>query len=217
YQPKSPLMQMIVLYAGITNTINLMLDNKRLFDETILSLEGKADEAAELTLNSPAEFIMIPENLSSIVIGKKLFEEYLRPYHEKWNKKIRARGKYSFIHFDGCLRGLLKEVASEAIFCNEAMTPEPGGDLPVEEFSKYVDSDSIMWGGLPGILFVPSVNDDDFEKYVLKVIRLMTSEPRYVLGIADQIPPDGIIERVKKVTELIEKYAIYHDKEPEKK
>lgn len=91
----------------------------------------------------------------------------------------------------------------------EAMTPKPAGDLEIEEFSDYVKSDSIMWGGIPGGLFTPSVSDEEFEEFVIRVIKTMVSEPRYVLGIADQIPPDGIIDRVKKVSELVEKYGVY--------
>ena len=31
----------------------------------------------------------------------------------------------------------------------------------------------------------------------------MVKEPRYVLGVADQVPPDGLEERVKRVGELV--------------
>lgn len=40
----------------------------------------------------------------------------------------------------------------------------------------------------------------------------MTEEPKYVFGIADQIPPDGIIERVGRVSDLVEKYGLYKDR-----
>lgn len=209
YQPRSPLMRFMILYAGVTNTVNLMMDYRKLFDEVIKILEYKSDEAAEITLASPAEFIMIPENLSSDIVGKNFFEEYLRPYEEKWNKKIKSKGKYSFIHMDGYLKGLLKEVSTVGFSVIEAMTPKPLGDIEVSEFSDYVKSGVISWGGIPGTFFAPSVGDEEFEAFALKVIKVMVSEPRYVLGIADQIPPDGIIERVKTISNLVEKYGLY--------
>ncbi|MCL5772013.1 MAG: hypothetical protein M1479_07050, partial [Actinobacteria bacterium] len=131
------------------------------------------------------------------------------PYEEKWNEKIKAKGKYSFIHMDGYLKGLLKEVSEAKFSVIEAMTPKPVGDINIDEFSNYVKSDSIMWGGIPGALFTPSTSNEYFEEFVKKVIGVMISEPRYVLGIADQIPPDGIIERVKIVSDLVERYGIY--------
>ncbi|MCL4384840.1 MAG: hypothetical protein M1326_00790 [Cyanobacteria bacterium] len=209
YLPRSPLMQFIVEYAGIVNTVNIMMTDKKLFNETMKILEYKSDEAAEIALGSPAELLMIPENLSSDLVGKNFYEEYLRPYEEKWNEKIKAKGKYSFIHMDGYLKGLLKEVSEAKFSVIEAMTPKPVGDINIDEFSNYVKSDSIMWGGIPGALFTPSTSNEYFEEFVKKVIGVMISEPRYVLGIADQIPPDGIIERVKIVSDLVERYGIY--------
>lgn len=209
YLPRSPLLSLMISHAGVTNTINLMMDHPKLFDETIKVLGHKADEVSDVALNSPAEFIMIPENLTSDMVGKIFYEKYIRAYEEKWNKRIKSKDKYSFIHFDGYLKGLLKEVSTAGFSVIEAMTPKPIGDLEINEFSNYVKSDSIMWGGIPGSFFTPSISDKEFEEFVLKVINVMVSEPRYVLGIADQVPPDGIIERVKTVSDLVEKYGIY--------
>lgn len=209
YQPRSPFMQLIVLFSGISNVVNLMMEDGKLFAETIEVLKSKSDEAAEIVLRSPAEFIMIPENLSSEMVGKKFYEEYLRQYETEWCSKIKSNGKYSFIHMDGSLKGLLKEVSSAGFSVIEAMTPAPVGDLEVSEFDNYIRGDTVMWGGLPGALFIPSFDDEKFEEFVVQVIKIMVLNPRYVLGIGDQLPPDGIIERVKVVSELVNKYGVY--------
>jgi uroporphyrinogen-III decarboxylase len=211
YTRRSPLIRLMIFYIGVTNTINFMMDYPRLFNEVMKVLEYKTDEATELAMDSPSEFIMIPENLSSDVVGKNFYEKYLRPYEEKWNKKIKSRGKYSFIHMDGYLKGLLKEVSTAGFSVIESLTPEPVGDLKVSQFRDYVKTDTVCWGGIPGALFTPSISEDNFEKFVIDVIKIMTAEPKYVLGIADQIPPDGIIERVKKVSDLVEKYGKYEN------
>ena len=66
-------------------------------------------------------------------------------------------------------------------------------------------------GGIPGVLFTPSSSDEEFERFAITVIKQMVSKPQYVLGIADQIPPDGIIDRIKKITDLVEKYGKYRN------
>ncbi len=208
-QPRSPFQQLVTTFAGLEGTVNLWLEDKVLFDELINLMEIKSDESAKITLESPVEFIMIPENLSSVMVGKKFFNDYLKNYQKKWYKNISNRKKYSMIHFDGTLKGLLGEVAQTNPTVIEAMTPYPLGDLNVEEFKDYVMSDSIMWGGIPGPFFTDSVSDKEFENFVLKTIDIMLSEPRYVLGIGDQIPPDGSIKRIEKVSKLIEKYGSY--------
>lgn len=209
YAERSPFMSLILYYIGITNTINFIMDYPKLFDEVIKILEYKSDEASELTVDSPADFIYVGENLSSDVVGKNFYEKYLRPYEEKWNKRIKKKGKYSFIHMDGYLKGLLKEVSTAGFSVIEAMTPEPVGDLKVSEFRDYVKNDTVCWGGIPGLLFTPLISNEDFEKFVTEVIKIMVREPRYVLGIADQLPPNGIVDRVKRVSDLVEKYGSY--------
>ena len=38
---------------------------------------------------------------------------------------------------------------------------------------------------------------------------IMTKKPRFVLGVADQVPPDGLERRVKRVSELVNKFGKY--------
>ena len=42
-----------------------------------------------------------------------------------------------------------------------------------------------------------------------EVLSVMRREPRYVLGVADQVPPDGLTSRVKRVRELVDRYGAY--------
>jgi uroporphyrinogen-III decarboxylase len=209
YTPKSPLMDMVVLYAGVESTIYCEKDEPDEFKKLMDLMEFKNGQAAQIVVDSAAELIMIPENLSSEVVGKRLFELYMRPYEKKWIKKIKDAGKYSLIHMDGTLRGLVKEIASTGFNVIEAMTTAPVGDIPLEDLHNWVEEDTIIWGGLPGIYFTDLVSDEDFETYVKAALKIMIKKPRYVLGVADQVPPGGIWERIKKVSELVEKYGRY--------
>jgi len=195
---KSPLMDLIHWYAGIVTAINTMVDNRKEFTDIIKTLEIKAEETTKIALKSPSDFMLIPDNLHSDMVGENLFEEFLKPYYKKYSDSAKKAGKYSSIYMDGGLKGLLKEISEINFSVIEAMTPKPAGDLSLDEFEDYVSSDSVMWGGIPGVLFTSSCSDEDFKNFVIKVIKKMTSKPRYVLGIADQIPPDGIIERIYK-------------------
>ncbi len=119
-------------------------------------------------------------------------------------------GIYSFIHIDGTLKGLLKQEASTGFDVLEALTPDPVGDLAIEEWATYVDKpDTILWGGIPGVYFTPVISDQEFDRHIRAVLDVMKSEPRYVLGVADQVPPDGMESRVRRVAELVDKYGEY--------
>ncbi len=207
YLPKSPLMELVALRAGITAVTYAMADAPEEFEETIGVLGKKAYEASEVSLKSPAEFLMIPENLSSEVVGKRLFNQYIRPHDEVWVKRIKAAGKCPFIHIDGTLRGLIREASETGFTVLEAVTPAPVGDIEVEDLWEWVEPGTIIWGGIPGLFFSPLVSNEEFDAFVIRVLKVMTSAPRYVLGVADQVPPRSTFERIARVRPLVEKYG----------
>jgi uroporphyrinogen-III decarboxylase len=180
------------------------------FQELLDVMKNAFDQAAQIAVNSPAEVLMIPENLSSEMVGPDFFEMYMRSYQEKWTSEIKKAGKYSFIHIDGTLAGLLKQEASVGFSVLESLTPHPVGDLRFEELADFAgDSESILWGGIPGAYFTPNISEKEFERHVKHILSIMVKEPRYVLGVADQVPPDGMEVRVKRVGELVEEYGKY--------
>lgn len=209
YAPKSPAMQMIALESGIESFAISLLDAPDEMEETLAVMEKKHDEAAEISVNSPAECIMIPENISSEVVGKAYYEKYIRRYHEKWTQRIRRAGKYSFVHMDGTLKGVIKEVSSAGFDVLEALTPEPVGDIAMGDLKSRVGPQSVLWGGIPGVYFTDLIGDDAFDRFVIDVLAVARSEPRYVLGVADQVPPHARFERIKRVSELVEAHGRY--------
>ena len=201
-------MHLLVLEAGIMSVTMIAMNLPEEFQDLLEVMKHAFDQAAQIAVESPAEVLMIPENLSSEMVGPEFFELYMRAYQEEWTTKIREAGKYSYIHIDGTLAGLLKQEASVGFSVLEALTPHPVGDLKWEDLADYAgDSKSILWGGIPGAYFTPNVSEEEFERHVIGIIEIMLKEPRYVLGVADQVPPDGLEESVKRVGELVEQYG----------
>ena len=210
YLPKSPFMHLLALEAGVMSVTMAALTTPVEFQDLLDTMKKAFDQAAQIAIDSPAEVLMIPENLSSEMVGPDLFELYMQDYQKEWTTKIRDAGKFSFIHMDGTLSGLLKQEASVGFSVLEALTPHPVGDLKFEDLAGFVgESKSIIWGGIPGVYFTECVSNEEFEKHVIHVLSIMVKEPRYVLGVADQVPPDGIESRVRRVAELVEKYGKY--------
>jgi uroporphyrinogen-III decarboxylase len=210
YLPKSPFMHLMALEAGVMAITMAAFTKPDEFQELLGTMKKAFDQAAQIAVDSPAEFLMIPENLSSEMVGPDFFSLYMKDYQTEWTQKIKAAGKYSLIHIDGTLGGLLHEEAGVGFTILEALTPYPVGDLRIEELAGVAgDSASILWGGLPGVYFTASVTDDEFDRHVKQVLSIMVKEPRYVLGVADQVPPDGLESRVKRVAELVEKFGRY--------
>jgi hypothetical protein len=210
YLPRSPLMQMIAVDAGIETVAILAMTEEEEFSDLFESISKSADRAAAIALEAPVDVLMIPENLSAEMVGTSLFERYMRPFQEKWSARVRARGVHSCIHMDGTLRGLLREEASVGLSFIEAMTPTPVGDVSVDDWKECAGSSStVFWGGIPGLYLTALVSDEEFERHVRHVLSIMRREPRYVLGIADQAPPDTLESRIRRVRDLVDRFGRY--------
>ena len=210
YTPRSPFMRMVALDAGIENLLTAYMDAPEEFEETIRVMKRSLDAAVEIAAESPAEILMIPENLSSEVVGVNFFEMFMKDIQTDWVGKIHQAGKYSTIHIDGTLRGLLRQEAAVGYTFIEAMTPAPTGDLKVSEWAGYLrGTDCVAWGGVPGAFFTENVSDEEFDHHVIETLEIMRGNPKYVLGVADQVPPNGTERRIRRVRELVDTHGKY--------
>jgi len=57
---------------------------------------------------------------------------------------------------------------------------------------------------MPGALFAPPFGPDDVRRQVGEVIERHWGSGKFILGVADQLPPNGDIELVRLVGELCE-------------
>ena len=154
YLPKSPFMHLLALEAGVMSVTMAALTAPEEFRDLLDTMKKAFDMAAQIAVDSPAEVLMIPENLSSEMVGPDLFKLYMYDYQKEWTTKIREAGKYSFIHIDGTLTGLLKQEAEVGFTVLEALTPYPVGDMKWEDLEPFVGEfkkHSLGW--YSGIIF----------------------------------------------------------------
>jgi uroporphyrinogen-III decarboxylase len=210
YLPRTPFMRMVAIDSGIENVALIYADAPEAFTRMFAAVTESLDRASQVAVESPAEILMMPENLSAESVGPRFFELFLKDFQTRWSRRIIEAGKFSCIHMDGTLAGLLRQESQVGLTFIEAMTPKPVGDLPVSAWAGYRGgSRTIYWGGIPGSYFTPAVSDREFDRHVREVLAVMRDDRRMVLGVADQVPPDGLEERVARVQDLVERYGTY--------
>jgi len=69
--------------------------------------------------------------------------------------------------------------------------------------------DILLLGGIPGAMFAPPFDRVSMERHVKKLIRIHKDSGKFMLGVADQVPPNGDISLAKLISELIEEYGRY--------
>lgn len=199
-----PLQRMIARVAGVENTYGIYAQNPERFRQVMDEIAESELPLFHILANSPADLIEFPENLSADITGRNFFEQYNMPFYQKRNGLLHAAGKYTSIHNDGMLAATWDMIAPSGFDVVEAVTPAPVGDLEMTELRKKAGEQIVIWGGIPGALFSELYSDAFFEEYLLRLAETFREDARFVFGVADQVPPDGVWQRVKKVRDIVE-------------
>lgn len=200
----APMQKLLSRWAGVETTVALSQDHPEELERTFAVIEQSQEPLVEVLAGCPAEVVILPENLASQVVGESFFRRFNMPYYRKIVERLHAAGKKVAIHIDGGLRPCLGLLSACGFDIAEAVTPAPFGDLPVEELRRATGPDIVIWGGLPGGLFSRNYSDEYFEQFVLNVLR--QADDRFVLGVADQVPPDAVPARIGRVRELVDSH-----------
>jgi len=207
--PRTPFQRLIVIWAGVVNTIRLMMREAEELEETIQVMSEADGPIYEAICESPAPGVYFGENITSDVISPPIFKKYHAPYYRRRAQQLHAAKKFIFVHIDGTLRGVLPLMEETGVDCAQSVTPAPVGDVPVDKLRDVAGPNIIMWGGLPGVYFSRLYPERVLRQMALDVIEHHLKGYKFIMGVADQVPPDGDIKRVKMITKLLEKYAKY--------
>lgn len=206
--PGSPVTELNKSWAGVMGLCYLMADERGEVEKTLAAIAESQERLMRLTEDSPANYVMICENLSGDTMGG-YFDDYMRDYLTRLADRLRSHGKKTLIHIDGALRGALDKIAVTGIDCVDAVTPKPVGDVFLEDLRAMAGPDILLLGGIPGAMFAPPFGPAQMEAHVKKLIKLHKDSGKFMLGVADQVPPNGDIGLVKLIGELVEEHGRY--------
>jgi len=200
--PRSPLASLCVEWAGVENMVYLIADCTEKVRETLRLMEEQEAPVIDALCELAPPLVHFPDNLSSENLTS-FYDEYMAAAHRRRLERLHAAGVKCAVHLDGTIRGLLPKLVDAGFDAIEALTPKPVGDLDVREIAQVAGSDSvILWGGVPGAMFAPPFTWDDMKAHVEDSLESWDGRP-FVVGVADQVPPDGDIGFCKKIAELV--------------
>ena len=201
--PRSPLAAFLVEWAGIQNASYLLLDHPAIVAQCLRLMEEQESPILEAVCELSPPLVHFPDNLSSDCTTQ-LYDKYMAGGHRRRLERLHAAGVKCAVHLDGTVKGLLPKLIRSGFDAIEALTPKPAGDLDMADLRAIADSDTaILWGGVPGIMFSPPYSWERMQSHVLRLIDCWGRQP-FIVGVADQVPPDGDIQFCRKIARLIQ-------------
>jgi len=93
--------------------------------------------AAEVTFAASDEveipYVVIPDNITAPAIGKGYYRTYCLPYYRRIADLFAEKGIPVFVHMDGDLKPLWKEIGESGIHGIDSLSPPPDNDTSVAD------------------------------------------------------------------------------------
>jgi len=202
--PWVPFQRLVIEYMGLEKTILALWKHPGEVEGFIRVMEGNDDERLRVVKESPIRIVNFADNIHHDLCSPPLFQRYILPYYRRRTSELHAAEKFCTSHWDGHIRLLLPFVRETGLDALECVTPKPMGDITLEELHEALQG-MILVDGIPANHFLPWVSDQELRAFTLQLLDMFT--PRLIAGISDQLSPNGDIEKVRLVGEIINEYT----------
>jgi len=203
--PWGSIQRFFIAYMGFRNGIIALWKHRPDVEKLLQTFGENDDERFNLVRKTPFKIINFGDNIDEGLCSPPLFERYMLPYYRRRTKELHDTGKFCTSHWDGKIRKVLPFAGETGLDGLECVPPEPQGNVTPEELREGL-KDMILVDGIPATHFLPLVKEDELKAFAYRMLDLFA--PRIILGISDMLPPDGDIEKVRMVGEIVADYEI---------
>ena len=202
YLPRSGYQSLVIEWMGLENLVTALHEDAIPVEELMSAIDHSYDQLYEEILqNDRIKILNFGENIDVNISPPRYFEKYCIPFYTKRIHQLQPAGIYTHIHIDGRCKPLLKYLHDLPFSGYEALTPFPQGDVSLEDIKTAI-GDKILLDGIPAICFLPDYPYKDLMTMAQHIIDMFS--PHLILGISDELPPLGEIERVRDIQTMLE-------------
>ncbi len=202
----SPMQQVMRYWMGYMPFFYQLRDNPGKV-ERLYELEKElAKKKLRILADSPVEIPMLCANWTDD-IHTPVFKKYFTPWLREAADFFHARGKVTQVHADGEMRRLIPLFLDTGVDVAEAWSPAPMTSVTTGELRKAWGDKVTIWGGVPATLFEPQYSDEEFDAYVMNMFKEISPGNNFIVGMGDNLPFDGKLERIARISELIDKHG----------
>ena len=186
---RSPYQKLLVELAGPANLFGALESDPEPVQELLDAIAVRENEQFERALQSAAEVIWQPDNVTADLTPPPAFARHCAPvYRSRAGECLRA-GKIYAVHLDGRLRPLAEQIAACGIPVVESLSlPEIGGDLPLRA-AKELWPDRAVCPNFPASLC--AMPRGRIEEFLRRVYEEWGEEPGLMLQVSEDIPEDA--------------------------
>ncbi len=194
---------LIKFYAGLLNTYYLLCDYPKEVEEYLSACDERDERMIKEILKSDCRIFNLGDHATNEFTPPPILEKYLLPRWQKIGEIMKKNNRFVHSHWDGNSKLILKYIKVSNLSGIEALTPYPQCDMTLKDIKEAVGNDFVVLDLIPAIFFLPQYKTEFVLDFTKKVIELFY--PKLILGVSDELPPYGEIEKIEKISEYIYK------------
>ncbi len=200
--PQLPYSDLLHNFIGWSEGLLLLKTEKSMIDDMLDVLEKKLRLFLNEILEISSPILLLPDNLDSNFIYPAIFEEYCEKSYKETARMAHDRGKRVVVHVGGAIRSLLGLIGKTGVDVLEGISGPPQSDASLDDARDSAGSGITLWGGVPQDYLHNAYDRKSFDDAVRTAIRTASSDPRVIVGIADRVPVNADLNRIRAVGKL---------------
>ena len=199
--PRRPYSDVLHQFLGWSE--GLLLVSEPAVGEIITGLELKLQDLVQEVARLPGQVILSPDNLDGQFISPTVFQAYLAGSYRLSADVLHEQAKHLLVHVGGPARHLLALLAAMGVDGVEGVAGPPQGDVSLAEARQIAGPELTLWGGIPQDYLLEAREKEEFQAAVRQTVQEATGDSRMILGVADKVPVDAQVSRLKAIPDLI--------------
>lgn len=190
---RTPYQKIMIEFAGAEQFLLDLYSEEGELIKLVTLLSERWKEEFRLAAQSEAEFIWLPDNVTSLLTPPDMFKKYHLPLYQYASEIAHNAGKKIIAHFDGAIKTLIPMIMESGIDVIESVSdPMIGGDVGL--------TDGEIYRLLPGKTIIPNFpsnladkGDNEILQYITSLANASDGQLR-MLQISEDLP-DGYTEQ----------------------
>lgn len=201
--PRVNVMLLMVHWMGMENFMMAEMVAPDAVVDLVHLINQAEEEILRVTAESPVPIINYGDNVDCNMVPPHFLLDYIAPQYHRRTEVFHSAGKFVHSHFDGSLKAILPYLKEMPLDGFEAFTPEPQGDVTLEEIRKALPEGKVLLDVLPMVCFLPDYPLEKLDAMTDRIIELFA--PKLILGVSDEISPNCDIKRIRRVADRVHK------------
>lgn len=202
-----PMHRIMREYMDYEKSFFEMIDHPSKVESLLKTLTDHLKEIQKIAAESPAKMILHGEHFDSMITPPPIFEEYFKPYFKEFADLLHSKGKILVCHADADSSLLLDLIKESGFDMAEVFTTAPMVPCTLKQAKGAWGNDVIIWGGIPSVILCEPISDKAFEEFMIDLFQTVSTNDRFMLGVADNVMPETKFERLARISEMVKQYV----------